>query len=370
MLSRHNIGLLNVQDCVAVTRPLFVAIFTTYAMSAEPEIREETVKLLKVLVNINSLKDIDDLFCDHVETLITSIRDDCTSWSVHSAESQIFGACLSRAGAAISRNVDLVLSVLERTMAEDAEPELKLRHFILLSEYLSSNRDLRQRVDDPQMHRFVSTIVEKLVVPGLVWAAGRAAETTRTAAVCCLCAILRNEVVRIDRVVLSMNVPTKGDESYDTCVTVGQFSSVHDQVLLPVLLSLADDRAKKTRLYSIRAICSIVIICRKLSRLTDEHIHRIYPVILKRLDDGCDDVRYAAVEALVEIWSVASEDYDTVIGKSHIDALYTTMVVHLDDPEQNFQLVMCGNNEITRRSFLSFFSQLHKKYAYYNTPLP
>lgn len=329
------------QDCAAVTGSLFVAIFTTYAMSVETSICEETDRLLKILVNINSLKDVEDLFRDHVESLIMSIREDCASWSVYSAESQIFAACLSRAG--VVHNVDLVLSVLERTMAEDAEPELKLRHFILLSEYLSSNRDLRQRVDEPQFRRFVSTIIEKLVAPELVWAAGRAAEATRTAAVCCLCAILQNEIIRSDKAVPSTDALTKCES--DISITAEQFSSIFDRVL-PVLLSLVDDRARKTRLYSIRAIYSIVIIGRKLSRLTDEHIHRVYPVILKRLDDGCDDVRYAAVEALAEVWSAVSENYDVVVSRSHIDALYTTMIVHLDDPEFNFRLVMFGNDEI------------------------
>lgn len=321
-------------------------------MSAEPSVREESDRLLGILVDVNSLKDVEDLFRDHLESLITSIRDDCVSWSVYSAESQIFGACWSRAGVAIARNIDLVLPVLEGTMTEDADPELKLRHFILLSEYFSNNRDLQRHVDEP--YKFVSTVIEKLVAPGLIWTAGRAAEAIRTAAVCCLCTILQNEIIqRKDKEIESTNTP-ESDKSYIS-IAVQQFLPIFDRKVLSILLTLVDDRAKKTRLYSIRVICSIVIIGRQLSRLTDQHIHRIYPVMLKRLDDGCDDVRYAAVEALVEVWSAASEDYDVVVSKSHIDALYTTMIVHLDDPESHFQLVMLGNaRRLSLRLFLFF----------------
>ncbi|XP_014470409.1 PREDICTED: dynein assembly factor 5, axonemal [Dinoponera quadriceps] len=314
------------EDCVAITRPLFVAIFTARAMSAEACIREEADRLLEILVGINSPRDVEDFFLDHTESMITSVRDDCASWSVYSAESQIFAACLSRAGAVIVRNLDLVLPILEKTMA-DADPELKLRHFILLSEYFSGNRSTF-----PAIGRVASTIIERIVAPGLVWTAGRAAEAIRTAAVCCLNAILRN-------------VPSM-DES-------------HLSSILPVLISLADDKAKKTRLYSIRAICSMV--ARKQSRLTDEHVHRAYPVLLKRLDDGCDDVRYAAVEALVEVWSAASEDYDVVLSKSHIDAVYTTMIIHLDDPESHFQLIMLDAlKQIARISPELLCPKLHK----------
>lgn len=306
-------------------------------MSADASIREEADRLLEMLTNINLLKDIEDLFCNHVRPLVTSIHDDCASWTVYSAQSQIFCACLSRAGIAMSHNMDLALPIFEKTMSKDADPELKLRHFILLSEYFLNNQDLHCHIKDP--HRFVSAIIKELIVPGLIWAAGRAAEAIRTAAVCCLCAILQNKIIYPDEM-------DERNEKSGAIITAEQFPSVFDEIV-PVLVSLVDDKAKKTRLYSMRAICLLMTIGQRLSCLKDEHVHRTYPVILKRLDDGCDDVRYAAVEALVDVWRVASEDYDTVVSRSHVDALYTTMIIHLDDPESRFQEIMLGNGFVT-----------------------
>lgn len=320
-----------------VTQALFTVIFTVYAMSVEPSIREEADRLLEILVNINSLKDVEDLFCIHVKPLITSIHDDCASWTVYSAESQIFYACLSRAGIAMSLNMDLVLPIFEKTMTKDADPELKLRHFILLSEYFLNNQNLYRHIEDP--HRFASTIIKELIVPGLIWAAGRAAEAIRTAAVCCLCAVLQNKIIHPDD--KDEINEAEENEKFKVSITAEQFLSIFDEIV-PVLVSLVDDKAKKTRLYSMRAICLSVTIGQKLSCLKDEHIHRTYPVILKRLDDGCDDVRCAAVEALEDVWSVVSEDYDIVTSRSHVDALYTTMIIHLDDPELRFQGIMLG----------------------------
>lgn len=333
----------NSQDCMPVTQALFTVIFTVYAMSAETSVREEADRLLEMLASINSLKGIEDLFCNRVRPLITSIRDDCASWTVYSAQSQIFCACLNRAGITMSHNMDLALPVFEKTMSKDADPELKLRHFILLSEYFLNNQNLRRHIEDP--HRFVSTIIKKLIVPGLIWTAGRAAEAIRTAAVCCLCAILQNKIINpdeMDEINEQGSSANEENEKSRATITVEQFPSIFDEIM-PVLVSLVDDKAKKTRLYSMRAICLLVTIGQRLSYPKDEHIHRTYPVILKRLDDGCDDVRYAAVEALVDVWSVASEDYDTVVGRSHVDALYTTMIIHLDDPEPRFQEIMLGN---------------------------
>ncbi|XP_036146880.1 dynein assembly factor 5, axonemal [Monomorium pharaonis] len=346
------------EDCMENTQGLFTAIFSVYAMSADPFIHEETDRLLEVLVNINLLNDIEELFCNHVRQLIISIHDDCASWTVCNAESQIFCACLSRAGVAMSCNMDLVLTVLEKTMSKDADPELKLRHFILLSEYFLNNPNLYHHIKDPRT--FVSKIIEKLIVPGLIWAAGRAAEAIRTATVSCLCAVLQNKIINpdnkdeINEAKSSVNEENKKSRMF---ITTEQFLFIFDKIA-PVLVSLMDDKAKKTRLYSMRAICLLIIIGQKLSCLNDEHIHCTYPIILKRLDDGCDDIRYAAVEALMDVWSVSSKNYDTVISKCHIDTLYTTMIIHLDDPESHFQEIML---DALKRTAKIYPELLHQK---------
>lgn len=329
---------------MAITQALFTVIFTVYVMSADPSIREEADKFLEILVNVNSLKNIEELFCNYVRPLIMSIHDDCASWTVYNAESQIFCACLSRAGVAMSHNMDLVLLVFKKTMSKDADPELKLRHFILLAEYFLNNSNLYRHIEDPR--KFISTIIKKLIVPGLIWTAGKAAEAIRTAAVYCLCAVLQNKIINLDETNVineAKSSANEGNEKFRISFTTEQFSFIFDETA-PVLVSLVDDKAKKTRLYSMRAICLLVTIGQRLFCLNDEHIHRTYPVILKRLDDGCDDVRYAAVEALVDVWSVASKDYDIIVSKSHIDALYTTMIIHLDDPESHFQEIMLGKS--------------------------
>lgn len=334
--------LVSVQDCAAVTRALFTVIFTTYAMAVESPAREEADRLLEVLVNMNSLSNVEDLFCGHIKFLLTSIRDDCASWTVHNAESQIFCACLRRAGIAAARDMDLVLPILKKTMGKDADPELKLQHFILLSEFFAEHRNSQRHID--YLHEYVSTIIEDLIVPGLIWTAGRAAEAIRTAAVCCLCAILQSEMANLGEkgTTEEESASLEKAEKCRMSITTEQFLAIFD-LAVPVIVSLADDKAKKTRLYSMRAICSLMMIGGRLACLNDEHIHRTYPAILKRLDDGCDEIRYAAVEALVEIWSTASKNYDTVVSRSHIDVLYTTMIIHLDDPESHFQEIMLGS---------------------------
>jgi hypothetical protein len=64
--------------------------------------------------------------------------------------------------------------------------------------------------------------------------------------------------------------------------------------------------------------------------------------VLKRLDDVSDDVRVAAVTTLVKLFKPLPTNYCMEISFGHLDALFSTMLIHLDDPDPYFQRTMLG----------------------------
>jgi hypothetical protein len=65
-------------------------------------------------------------------------------------------------------------------------------------------------------------------------------------------------------------------------------------------------------------------------------------VVLKRLDDASDDVRQASVRTLVKLFKPLPADYCMEVSFGHVDALLSSMLIHLDDPEPGFQHIMLG----------------------------
>lgn len=65
-------------------------------------------------------------------------------------------------------------------------------------------------------------------------------------------------------------------------------------------------------------------------------------VVLKRLDDVSDDVRVAAVATLMKLFKPLPADYCMEISFGHLDALFSTMLIHLDDPDLGFQHTVLG----------------------------
>lgn len=69
-------------------------------------------------------------------------------------------------------------------------------------------------------------------------------------------------------------------------------------------------------------------------------------MVLKRLDDSNLKVRLAAIETLSMLFSSRQIPYDLVLFEAHIDALYNTMLIHLDDPSDEVTSNIKGFNHI------------------------
>ncbi|XP_012284126.1 dynein assembly factor 5, axonemal [Orussus abietinus] len=334
------------ENCSSIAQDLFTVIFTVLSMTTEEMIQKEAKRLLEALVLVEKLDNLEELFSCHLRPLLMNIRPTCQSWTMHSEEFKIFQTCLNKASRASANNSDLVLPILTETTSNDADPEVRLKQFFLLSDFLIRRDESLRSMEN--LTEFVDEILEKTIMQGLVWSAGRAAEVIRTAAVACLCALLNDTEIGETGIVAN-KAGTEGKEG-ECEVSSGnmeeeqvrlfpdadRFSYIFEKIM-PILVTLVDDNAKKTRLYSLKAIWLLMEVGQKLECVTEEHIHKTYPVILKRLDDGADFVRCAAVEALSQVWKSTPKNYDLEFNRGHVDHLYTTAIVHLDDPDENFQ---------------------------------
>ena len=101
-----------------------------------------------------------------------------------------------------------------------------------------------------------------VIIPNLVWRAGRTAEAIRTAAISCLYVTLQHSADSMSPFTVS-----------DTLATVLE-------PLIPLLLTLIEDTSKKTRLITCRTLGRMM----KLLRITGLHsadlVHQIYPGML------------------------------------------------------------------------------------------
>ncbi|XP_043510891.1 dynein axonemal assembly factor 5 [Frieseomelitta varia] len=334
---------INIYDCKLISKELFVIIFTVLSMTQENSVNLKAQELLNILANINSFDNVEELYYKYIEQLFSTFSD-YKSWSIHDPEAQIFCACLVYIKQILAYNMDIILPILKEITANKADPELRLKLFILLSEYF--DRGSVSKIIDL---KFSNQFLEDCIFPQLIWSAGRTAEAIRTAAVSCLCSFLN----KYEKDFIMKKITN--DDEENICSTFDK--------IIPVLISLADDNSRKNRFYSLQAIYLIMCIRKEFDYLGEVCIHKIYPVLLKRLDDGCDDVRLIALEALTEVWSAISKDYDLQFNKGHVDILYTTVIIYLDDPEEEFQNIVLGKLKELAKVHPELLHQKLQKYS-------
>ncbi|KAG8462273.1 hypothetical protein KFE25_012093 [Diacronema lutheri] len=231
------------------------------------------------------------------------------AWTVGTHEWHVLQAVLQHAdGRFAAEQLLVVFPPLAALLEPSREPPLRLTALALIRRLLSDVTFCAHA----DFAEWAGHMLDALLVPNLVWRAGRAAQQVRLAAALCVRALLALEPCPVPPEHLRAAMPAA----------------------LPVLRSALEDESAETRL----AMCAAM--ARLLpwvgNSLTDEHVRSLYPDFLKRLDDANDDVRLAvcpAIEALL-----ASAIYDAHFQKpgSNLDEtnlcyLVRGVLVHLDD---------------------------------------
>ncbi|XP_017876318.1 dynein assembly factor 5, axonemal-like, partial [Ceratina calcarata] len=302
-------------DLKAVTQDLFNLLFTVLSMVKQDCITSKSQQLLNTLSTMNSIS-IDTLYEQNLPQLFSNLSDN-NSWTVHSPDFEIFSSSFIYVKQLLLSNIKITFPILKETISIKREPELRLKLYILLAQYFEK-LPLNETMDSEYCDQFL----EHCILSNLIWSAGRSAEAVRTACVCCLCTFLDKY--------------SEYSQELSKAMKFEAVSTILDKIV-PILLSLAEENSTKTRFYSIRALYLVTLVKKQYDYSQDDCVNKIFPVLLKRLDDGSDDVRVIALEALTEVFRGVSEKYDVKFNRGLVDALYTTVVIYLDDPDDQFQ---------------------------------
>lgn len=145
----------------------------------------------------------------------------------------------------------------------------------------------------------------------MVWRVGRTAAAVRTAAISCVLALL-----------------------HGGAITPAQVLHVEEK-LSPQVLSALEEDSQMARLLACRSVSTIIKLVGPC--LHPDALNKIYPELLKRLDDSSEEVRTVALEALALWFSSLSKDYNPELCVGHLQLIFQQLLLHLDDPDSTVQ---------------------------------
>ncbi|XP_045497343.1 dynein axonemal assembly factor 5 [Colias croceus] len=326
-------------DCVAVAEELFIINFTVYAMPVDDNIQFMALSNLDKLRYIEKCgKTLTSLYERHIRRVLSDITSDALTWNLLTPDRCLMECVLLRSGAAMGAQLHLIAPLLKECLAvPKVDPEVKLKIFTALSTVLLQRKTNFKKSEPEKLEAFLKIVIQEIILPNLVWSPGRTSEAIRTAAVACLCSALQENPEED-----SLERGGDGD-GFDKDVNLFPTKESLEPFLeemVPLLVSLVDDNSLLTRQHTLRAICCLATLAKQRGCFTVEILHKLYFVVLKRLDDSSDRVRSYAVQTLCTLFKCRPEGYDCNVFGAHIDALYSAMLIHLDDADESFRKEM------------------------------
>ncbi|XP_026725324.1 dynein assembly factor 5, axonemal [Trichoplusia ni] len=330
------------EACTNVADDLFTINFTVYAMPVDNQIQFMAISNLDKLRYVEKCgKTLTTLYEKHIGKVLAGITSDALTWTMLTPDRCLLECALMNSGSAMGAQLHLIAPLLKECLATPkVDPEVKLKIFTTLSTVLL-RRDVNFKTcDNDKLEAFLKIVLEEVIMPNLVWTAGRTAEAIRSAAAACLCSALQDHPAEP-----AGPLPDCGGDGDTGDKKVNLFPTKESlepflEKMVPLLVGLADDNSPLSREHTMRAVCCLAVLARQRGCFTGEILHKLYFVILKRLDDSSDKVRSFAVHTLVTLFCNRPEEYDTVLYGAHVDALYNAMLVHLDDADEAFRKEM------------------------------
>ncbi|KAG8145681.1 hypothetical protein E2320_012178 [Naja naja] len=247
----------------------------------QEDCKEISLQLTKVLVTIMAIPTAGHLhvkvttlnasLLKHISQLMEWLSSTHDGWSCCSPELLQLDVIATQSGPVIAEVLKDFISILKTCLQTSRDPRMRLKQF----------------------GNYLEIVIKDILSPNLQWQAGRTAAAIRTTAVACLWALIYSELLSPE-----------------------ELQNIKDALMPQIIVTLEED-SKMTRLISCQIIRTFLDNCRNQPELS-----KIYPEILKRLDDVSHDVRLAAADALTSWFRCINDPETKALLKTNIEVLY------------------------------------------------
>ncbi|XP_028267789.1 dynein assembly factor 5, axonemal [Parambassis ranga] len=296
-------------DCGSVSLQLLQVLVTVQSLSREPELSEKALDSVQLLCKVQGLDSVMELHRRHMVQLLDWLSASVNTWSSYSPQRLQLHIIVMQSGPVIGEYLSQVMPLLYSCLQPNRDPEMRMSIFTMLAKLLL---DANNTLDSQGHFRDESEkFLCDILLPNLVWQAGRTAAAVRTSALSCLLALL-----------------------HGGAITPGQLLC-REEKLCPRVLSALEEDSQLSRLLACRSLSAILRLIG--ASLHHEALNKIYPELLKCLDASSEEVRDVALQALGLWFSSLTDNYNPELCAPHLQLLFQQLLLHLDDPDSSVQ---------------------------------
>jgi len=287
---------------------LFKILLNVFALACTDMIKENIHRLMDKLSKMINFKDRYCLFECYASEILSRLKDTCDIWTIQSPDCLIFISLLSESGRSLESLLSSAMPIFIQCCNVSKDTEMRQKIITLMSQIVTKPMDVSLRI---MFQVYSLQLISDVILPNCVWYAGRVAAAIRAVAVSFLWALLQAQIITNDHL--------------KEC-----FKGLHTQ-----LIACLDDFNETTRSVTVKVMLKLLQVCKGV--IESDVLHVIYPEVLKRMDDSSDDIRITTAKVICTYFDSLPLSYDKNFYQLHLEFIYRTMLIHLDDQNEMVQ---------------------------------
>ncbi|KAK7175263.1 hypothetical protein R3I93_002230 [Phoxinus phoxinus] len=296
-------------DCDVISLQLVKVLVSVQSLASQQQQHNKAEESVRSLCEAQGLSEACELYRQHMADLLQWLSDSHHTWTSYSIQKTQLEIIAMQSGPVVGEFLPTLLPLLKSCVEPSRDPEMRLHIFTMLSKLLL---DASNTLDSQGgFGEYMEMVLQDLLLPNLVWRSGRSAAAVRTAALSCLLAVLHGAAFPAERIV-----------------------SV-EETLSTQLISALEEDSKLARLLACRSLHALLKLTTQ--QLSTDSLNKIYPELLKRVDDSSEDVRLEALKSLSTWFSSLGKNYDTHSCRPHLEFLFQQLLLYMDDPDTKVQ---------------------------------
>ncbi|KAL6589033.1 ARM repeat-containing protein [Neocallimastix sp. 'constans'] len=294
---------------------------------------------LKLLTKKHEFETISQLYNYYFDTLMNELSKTINVWNSYSIEPEVYYNLLENSGELIGQRLDIIISNFIKLFNVERDFKIRIRMFSLLHKLLTAEPLLLNSTH--QLSLYSKIIITNIFIANSIWRAGKKETIIRSKDMECFLDYL--------------NLQDKLEDKSECIIESQCIEEIMEKELLPILISCLEDDDVNTRDNVLKIFNKLFHkdYCKAYSA---EIFKKIYPELLKRMDDASDVIRshtsktFQYLFECISQWqnyiqNVEMDSSETYIEKSLDDVHYQMIIkglaIHLDDSNNLIQNDVC-----------------------------
>ncbi|CAF1043688.1 unnamed protein product [Rotaria sordida] len=290
---------------------IFKCILSLLSIAENDELKQQCKQTLNDLaLNTFENSSLNEMYEKFASQLFDDLKQTSNDWLRSTRDRFIFETFIMQAGSSNRFFLKDIIEILRIVMKPDRDPEVRNQCLLIIA-------NLLQFIDDTDttviISPYLTILIDECILPNMQWKAGRIAAAIRATAIATLWSLFQAKSFSFEQCTSSMK-----------------------EILLAVL-GMLDDDDRLTRMNSCYVLQALFSNDDAIRTIDNDQLHKIYPDLLKRLDDISDDIRLIICSTLNAYVQAFHGNFSIELYRSHLEDIAKILLIHLDDQNSQIQ---------------------------------